>query len=119
MKKDKIIYWTSTLLLVLLGAGPALFYFSDPMIEGFRHIGFPDYFRVQLALLKFIGVPLILIPAVPKRIKEWTYVAFAITFFSGAIAHTVVDGISTAVMAIIALALLILSYRYYGKLFYA
>lgn len=119
MKKDKIIYWTTTVLVVILGVGPALFYFTDPMIDGFRRLGFPDYFRIQLALSKFVGAPLILIPAVPPRIKEWVYVAFGITFFSGAIGHTVVDGISTAVMAIVTLALLIVSYRYFRKMFYA
>jgi hypothetical protein len=60
--------------------------------QAFAHLGFPDYFRVELALAKLLGVILLLAP-VPARLKEWAYAGFAITLGSALIAHfSVGDG---------------------------
>ena len=54
--------------------------------EAFTRLGFPDYFRVELAWAKLLGVVLLLAP-VPARLKEWAYAGFAITLGSALIAH--------------------------------
>jgi hypothetical protein len=60
--------------------------------EAFTRLGFPDYFRVELAWAKLLGVVLLLAP-VPARLKEWAYAGFAITLGSALIAHFAVgDG---------------------------
>jgi hypothetical protein len=60
--------------------------------EAFTHLGFPAYFRVELAWAKLLGVVLLLAP-VPARLKEWAYAGFAITLGSALIAHfSVGDG---------------------------
>ena len=60
--------------------------------EAFTHLGFPPYFRVELALAKLLGVVLLLAP-VPGRLKEWAYAGFAIDLGSAMIAHLAVgDG---------------------------
>ena len=60
--------------------------------EAFTHLGFPDYFRVELALAKLLGVVLLLAP-VAAQLKEWAYASFAITLGSALIAHFAVgDG---------------------------
>ena len=60
--------------------------------EAFTHLGFPDYFRVELSWAKLLGVVLLLAP-VPARLKEWAYAGFAITLGSALIAHfSVGDG---------------------------
>jgi hypothetical protein len=60
--------------------------------EAFTHLGFPDYFRVELAWAKLLGVMLLLAP-VPARLKEWAYAGFAINLGSALIAHlSVGDG---------------------------
>src|SRR5437868_12488911 len=60
--------------------------------EAFTHLGFPDYFRVELSCAKLLGVLLLLAP-VPARLKEWAYAGFAITLGSALIAHfSVGDG---------------------------
>ena len=60
--------------------------------QAFTHLGFPDYFRVELSLAKLIGIVLLLAP-VPARLKEWAYAGFAITLVSALIAHVSVgDG---------------------------
>src|SRR4030095_14371590 len=59
---------------------------------GVTHLGFPDYFRVELAWAKLLGVVLLLAP-VSARLKEWAYAGFAITLGSALIAHLAVgDG---------------------------
>jgi len=60
--------------------------------EAFTHLGFPAYFRVELAWAKLVGVALLLAP-VPARLKEWAYAGFAITLVSALVAHlSVGDG---------------------------
>ncbi len=60
--------------------------------EAFRHLGFPDYSRVELSCAKFIGIVVLLAP-VPARLKEWAYAGFAFTLVSALIAHLAVgDG---------------------------
>jgi hypothetical protein len=66
---------------------------SLPQVAGaFTHLGFPDYFRVQLACTKLLGVVLMLAP-VPARLKEWVYAGFAFNLAFALIAHlSVGDG---------------------------
>lgn len=117
MKKNKTIYWISTSLAMLTGASSAFMYFTNPkFIEGYRHLGFPDYFRIELGIAKIIGLLIILIPKVPSRIKEWAYAGFTFTFISGIIAHGIVDGIGLAVFPMIPLIFLFVSYIYFLKL---
>lgn len=60
--------------------------------EAFTHLGFPDYFRVELSWMKFLGV-LVLLAPVPARLKEWAHAGFAITLGSALLAHFAVgDG---------------------------
>ncbi|KAA2238941.1 DoxX family protein [Chitinophaga agrisoli] len=89
MKGIKITYWVTTALVALMMVYSAYAYFSDPAVaQGFHHLGYPDYFRVQLAIAKLIGVVLLLAPVGP-RFKEWTYAGFTFTFISATIAHSV------------------------------
>lgn len=119
MKKDKIIYWSATSLAMVTGAATAFMYFSSPkFIEGYRHLGFPDYFRIELGVAKILGMLILLIPAIPGKIKEWAYTGFGITFISGIIAHGTVDGLSLAIVPAIPLLFLIISYVYFRKLRY-
>jgi hypothetical protein len=46
--------------------------------EAFTRLALPDYFRVELAWAKLLGLVLLLAP-VPARFKEWAYAGFAIT----------------------------------------
>ena len=86
-------FWTVTALFCLQIAFTAYAQLRLPQVaEAFAHLGFPDYFRVELALAKLLGVVLLLAP-VPARLKEWAYAGFAITLGSALIAHfSVGDG---------------------------
>lgn len=61
-------------------------YFSGTHKVEFAHLGFPNYFRIELTTAKIIGALALLIPQVPGRIREWIYVAFGIVLISAAIA---------------------------------
>jgi hypothetical protein len=54
-----------------VGIGHAYAQLNLPQVaEAFTHLGFPDYFRVELSLAKLLDVVLLLAP-VPARLKEW------------------------------------------------
>jgi hypothetical protein len=116
MKVIKIIYWTSTVIIALMMSYSAYTYLTKPEIkEAFHHLGFADYFRIELAVAKLIGAVLLLLP-VPDSVKEWTYAGFAITFISAFIAHTASgDPLSYRIMPLVFLCLLIVSYTCYNR----
>jgi len=88
-----VAFWIATALLCLQMSFTAYAQLTLPQVaEAYRHLGFPDYFRVELAWAKLLGVVLLLAP-VPARLKEWAYAGFAITLVSALIAHfSVGDG---------------------------
>ena len=86
-------FWSATALFCLQIGFTAYAQLRLPQVEeAFTRLGFPDYFRVELAWAKLLGVVLLLAP-VPARLKEWAYAGFAITLGSALIAHlSVGDG---------------------------
>jgi hypothetical protein len=88
-----VAYWIATALLCLQMGFTAYAQLSLPQVaEAFTHLGFPAYFRVELACAKLLGIVLLLAP-VPARLKEWAYAGFAFTLASALIAHfSVGDG---------------------------
>lgn len=82
-----IAFWTVTALFCLQIGFTAYAQLSLPQVaEAFTRLGFPAYFRVELAWAKLLGIVLLLAP-VPARLKEWAYAGFAITLGSALIAH--------------------------------
>ena len=116
MKALKITYWTTTVIVALMMVYSAYAYLTQAAIlQAFQHLGFPNYFRIELAVAKLIGAVLLLIP-LTARIKEWAYAGFAFTFISAFIAHTSSgDPMANRVMPIIFLAILIVSYITFHK----
>ena len=116
MKVIKIIYWISTVIIALMMSYSAYTYLTKPEIkEAFHHLGFADYFRIELAVAKLIGAVLLILP-VPDRVKEWIYSGFGITFISAFIAHTASgDPLPYRIMPLIFLCLLIVSYACYQR----
>jgi len=86
-------FWIVTALFCLQIGFTAYAQLSLPQVaEAFAKLGFPDYFRVELAWAKLLGVVVLLAP-VPARLKEWAYAGFAITLVSALVAHFAVgDG---------------------------
>lgn len=116
MKKIKITYWITTAIVALMMTYSAYAYLTQETVkQGFHHLGYPDYFREELAIGKLIGAILLLAPVV-ARLKEWVYAGFTITFISAFIAHTAsADPIANRVMPVVILALLFVSYFFYHR----
>jgi len=118
MNTDKIIYWGSTAIISILMLFGAYSYFTSPLaITGIARLGFPDYFRIELATAKLLGALALILPWTPSKIKEFAYAGFSIMFISAFIAH-LSSGVSIEeiVSPIIALIILAVSYIYYAKL---
>jgi hypothetical protein len=117
MKTTKIIYWVSTAIVALMMTFSAFAYLTqEEMKQGFAHLGFPDYFRVELAVAKLLGAVVLLAP-LAARFKEWAYAGFAITFISAFIAHTVLaDPVSNRLGPVIFFGLLAASYVSFHQL---
>lgn len=118
MKKDKIIFWTTTTIIFLMeGVMPALTSQTEMAKEGIRHLGYPDYFGVMLTVFKVLGSLVLIIPQIPNRIKEWAYAGFAIDFIGAFVSIAVVDGISgLTFFPLVIFGILIVSYIYYHKI---
>ncbi|MCW3127074.1 MAG: DoxX family protein [Bacteroidetes bacterium] len=118
MKKTKVIYWTATVFIFLFeGVLPALTSHTQMAIDGVRHLGYPDYFRVMLTVFKVVGALALILPMIRGRYKEWAYAGFGITFISAAVSHSVVDGFSgQSLFPLVLLGLLAVSYISYERL---
>ena len=104
-------FWIATVLFCLQIGFTAYAQLRLPQVaEMFTHLGFPDYFRVELSWAKLLGVGLLLAP-VSARLKEWAYAGFAITLASALIAHFALgDRLDVWIWAAATAALWALSY---------
>lgn len=84
-KKNKRPYWLAKGFISFFMFFSA--YYSYTHGRDLQHLGFPDYFRMELVIGKVIGGLLLLIPMVPLRVKEWIYAGFGIAMISALIAH--------------------------------
>lgn len=114
----KIIYWLSTALVGLMMTYSAYMYLTAPAMEqAFTHLGYPGYFRVELAVAKLLGVVVLLVPlrgVWGGRVKEWVYAGFFVTFVSAFVAHSASgDPVMYRSMPLIFLAVLLVSYFTY------
>ncbi len=90
-KKDQIIYWTTTGIVCSVMVFSAINFNLNnplgPMKGAFAHLGFPNYFKIELTVAKILGVLALLMPTVPHKMKEFAYFGFGITLISASIAH--------------------------------
>jgi hypothetical protein len=117
-KTNKIIFWTATILIFLFeGVMPALTSQTELAKEGISHLGYPDYFGNTLVVFKILGALILVIPQLPKRVKEWGYAGFTFDFLFASISHYSVDGFDfQTIFPLIVLAVLMVSYIYFHKL---
>ena len=82
------VYWISTSLISsFLLISSYTYFFSENTIEGLKQLGFPDFFRIQLGVLKVIAVIVLLVPQMPLYIKEWAYAGVALFLLTALVAH--------------------------------
>ena len=94
MKSIKISFWISTLLIFLFeGVMPAFTSQTEMAKEGIRHLGYPAYFGLWLAVFKVCGALVLIVPTLSSRVKEWAYAGFTFDFLFAFISHAHVDGL--------------------------
>lgn len=118
MKKTKITYWIVTILFCLPMLLSATMYLTSPEVKAnFAKIGFNNAFRVELAMAKYIGVLLLLIPFRFRPAKEWAYAGFGITLISATILHiSNGDPVGNVLSPLVFLCVLVVSYVCFNKL---
>ena len=104
-KRNKIIYWISTIWLAsgMLSTGTLQLFkmkaegaVAPPGVYGITRLGYPIYFLTILGIWKILGVVALLIPGFPL-LKEWAYAGFFFAM-SGAVFSHISSGDSMSEM---------------------
>jgi uncharacterized membrane protein YphA (DoxX/SURF4 family) len=94
-KRNKIIYWASTIWLALgmLATGTLQLFKAEaegavapPGVYGIAQLGYPVYFLTILGVWKILGVAALLIPKFPL-LKEWAYAGFFFVMSGAMFSH--------------------------------
>ena len=91
-KRNKIIYWISTVWLALGMASTGLVQLikMKEEVEMMGHLGYPEYTLTILGIWKLLGVVVILIPKFPL-LKEWAYAGFFFSMSGAIISHLAME----------------------------
>lgn len=120
MKKNKVIFWVATILIVLWeGVMPlsTLLFAPEQATIGTKPLGYPDYFAYALIVCKVLGVIAIAYPKTPAKLKEWAYAGLTFNLIFAFISHACVDkNIGFMVMPLVVLGILAISYVYNQKI---
>jgi hypothetical protein len=121
MKKNKLIFWIATIFLFLFeGMMPlsALIFAPSSATAGTIYLEYPTYFAYVIIAFKVSGSILLIIPALPRQLKEWTYAGFAFNFICASISHFIIDGfVFVSFFPLIIFAIAIVSYVNYFKVY--
>lgn len=121
MKRDRAIYWTATsIVCAVMAFGAVNFNLTHPFgpfEKPFVHLGLPDYLRIELTIAKILAVLALVIPGVPRKLKEFAYFGIGITLISASIAHfSVGDGSMFVIDPLLFFAALLVSYGYFNRI---
>ena len=120
MKKNKIIFWTATIIIALWEAVMPIstwIFAPEYMTFGTQALHYPDYFAYSLVIAKVLGVIAIVYPKTPQVLKEWAYAGLSFTLIFAFISHAFVDkNIGYMLMPLAFLGILAVSYLYNKKI---
>lgn len=116
-KRNKIIYWVSTIFLSLgmLAGGIQQMLQIGGYNKIVTRLGYPLYMLSILGIWKILGVTAILLPKFPL-VKEWAYAGFFFVMSGAAISHLVMkEPFVEVVPSLILLTAIILSWYFRPK----
>lgn len=120
MKKNNIIFWVATTIIILWeGVMPlsTLFFAPEQATVGTKPLGYPDYFAYALIIAKALGVLAISLPGVSRKLKEWAYAGLTFNLIFAFISHAYVDqNIGYMLLPLVVLGILAVSYLYNPKI---
>jgi hypothetical protein len=87
-KRDKIIYWISTIWLALgmVSTGIVQLIKMNEEVDNFASLGYPGYLMTIIGCWKILGVTVVLMPRFPL-LKEWAYAGFFFAMSGAIISH--------------------------------
>ncbi|HEU0065105.1 MAG TPA: DoxX family protein [Flavisolibacter sp.] len=113
-KRNKIIYWISTLWLALgmLSTGTVQLFKVNAKVDFITHLGYPIYFLTLLGVWKILGVVALLIPKFPL-LKEWAYAGFYFAMSGAIFSHIAFgDSMNEIFPSLLLLILTVLSWYF-------
>lgn len=120
MKKNKIIFWVATIIIVLWeGVMPlsTILFTPEYVTAGTKPLGYPDYFAYTLIICKVLGVIAIAYAKTPAKLREWAYAGLTFNLIYAIISHACVDqNIGFMLMPLVVLGILAISYVYNNKI---
>lgn len=108
MEKRKLIwYWIVTAILSfsIFFGGLAQALQLKETVQGFKPLGYPNYFISLIGIWKMLGVIAILIPKF-KLLKEWAYAGIFFVMSGAVISHIASNDVSVQIIAPFLLAIL-------------
>ncbi|TDO25368.1 DoxX family protein [Sediminibacterium goheungense] len=116
MKRNKIIFWIATIIIVLWeGVMPlsTVLFMPEYVNAGTKPLGYPDYFAYTLIVCKVLGATAIAITRLPAKLREWAYAGLSFNLLFAVISHMMVDGnIGFILMPVVVGVILFISYRF-------
>ena len=120
-KRNKIIYWISTIWLALgmLATGTLQLLkvkaegaVAPPGVYGITQLGYPVYFLTILGIWKILGVVALLIPNFPL-LKEWAYAGFFFVMSGAVFSHIALgDSVNELFPSLLLLILTVVSWYF-------
>jgi hypothetical protein len=120
-KRNKIIYWISTIWLALgmmatgllqLSKQEAVGALAPPGVWGIKQLGYPVYFLTIISLWKILGVIALLVPRFPL-LKEWAYAGFFFLMTGAIFSHIATSSrINEFFPSVLLLALTLISWYF-------
>lgn len=118
MKKINLTYWFVTSLFAAFMIFSSIGNITkDPeavkMITG---LGYPEYFIPYIGYMKVIGSVLILLPMIPRNVKEWAYAGLFFDLLSAFVSIILTEGFSPQVaFFFVFVGFLFLSYYFWYR----
>lgn len=114
MKNYKIIFWITTIIILLMEAVMPLstiIFAPEYVNAGTKPLGYPDYFAYSLIIFKILGATTLVIPKLHPKLKEWAYAGLTYSLIFAVISHLAVDkNIAYILMPILVGIILTVSY---------
>lgn len=116
-KRNKIIYWVSTLWLALgmISTGGVQLVKAKEgagALDSVVHLGYPDYILTIVGIWKILGVVAVLIPKFPL-LKEWAYAGFFFAMTGAIFSHVAVgDGVVDILPPLLLVVLTVVSWYF-------
>jgi hypothetical protein len=115
-KRNKMIYWISTIWLALgmLSTGAVQLFKGKTGaggVDSITHLGYPVYILTILGVGKILGVVALLIPKFPL-LKEWAYAGFFFAMSGAALSHIASGSLNEIFPSLLLLILTVISWYF-------